>query len=286
MKMLKKDILNNEILGEKDIIILRFQFFKKSQTLKIIIKCRDILNNIEEDEFKKIVLKNLGFHVEIEILCYRDVTNCTIDNIAEEHWPSVVEEVARKFPLIRALLYSKNREVKDRTIYIYSGTPALINHANNKMANTLIEGAIKDIFDVSARVEFKFDEKLSSTDNYEAAKVEENKKIIKDVMSGRLVTPGSLSSPSSQEKGEAKKESSESKQPEKKREFQTYKRAPKDENTVMGGAIKMETTNISEIDERSGYVAIIGEVFKTEIIETFIQYFWMFYEAYIMISKH
>ena len=66
--MLKKDILNNEILGEKDIIILRFQFFKKSQTLKIIIKCRDILNNIEEDEFKKIVLKNLGFHVEIEIL--------------------------------------------------------------------------------------------------------------------------------------------------------------------------------------------------------------------------
>ena len=154
MKLLKKDILNNEILGEKDIIILRFQFFKKSQTLKIILKCCDILNNMEEEEFKKLVLKNLGFNVGIEVLCYRDVTNCTIEDIAGEHWSSAVEEIARKFPLIRALLYSENREVKDKTIYIYSGTPALINHANSKKASELIAGAIKDIFGVSARVEF------------------------------------------------------------------------------------------------------------------------------------
>ncbi|WP_455793819.1 PolC-type DNA polymerase III [Clostridium butyricum] len=266
MKMLKKDILNNEMLGEKDIVILRFQFFKKSQTLKIIVKCCDILNNVEEEEFRKLVLKNLGFHVEVEIICYRDVTNCTIENIAGEHWSSAVEETARKFPLIRALLYSENREVKDKTIFIYSGTPALVNHANNKKAGVLIEGAIKDIFGVGARVEFKFDEKLASIHNYEAAKLEENKKIINDVMSGRLVTPGSLSQSSG--KSESKKDISESKQPEKKREFQTYKRAPKDENTIMGGAIKMETTNICDIDERSGYVAIIGDVFKTEIIET------------------
>ena len=264
MKMLKKDILNNEMLGEKDIVILRFQFFKKSQTLKIIVKCCDILNNVEEEEFRKLVLKNLGFHVEVEIICYRDVTNCTIENIAGEHWSSAVEETARKFPLIRALLYSENREVKDKTIFIYSGTPALVNHANNKKAGVLIEGAIKDIFGVGARVEFKFDEKLASIHNYEAAKLEENKKIINDVMSGRLVTPGSLSQSSG--KSESKKDISESKQPEKKREFQTYKRAPKDENTIMGGAIKMETTNICDIDERSGYVAIIGDVFKTEII--------------------
>ena len=74
------------MLEEKDIQLLRFQFFKKSQTLKIIIKCSEILNNIEEEEFKKLVLKNLGFHVETEILCYRDVTNCTIDDIVGEHW--------------------------------------------------------------------------------------------------------------------------------------------------------------------------------------------------------
>ena len=79
---------------------------------------------------------------------------------------------------------------------------------------------IKDIFGVSTRIEFKFDEKLAVSHNYEAAKIEENKKIIQDVMSGRLITPGSLSVSSSSSKSEAKKESTEAKQPEKKREFQ------------------------------------------------------------------
>ena len=265
LKALKKDILNNEMLEDKDIQILRFQFFKKTQILKIVIKSYYGLNNIEEDEFKKIVLKNLGFNVEIEILCYRDVSNVKIEEIIGEHWSTAVEEVARKFPLCRALLYSDNRKLKDKTIYISSPVQALIKHAKNKKVGEFLEGAINDIFNVSLKVEFAFDENLAVEDNYEEAKREENKRIIKNIMNGRVIEPGSLSA---QDGNTPKKEKAEEKPQEKKREFQTYKRAPKDENTVLGGAIKIETTDIAEIDERSGYVAVIGEVFKTEVIET------------------
>ena len=161
LKALKKDILNNEMLEDKDIQILRFQFFKKTQILKIVIKSYYGLNNIEEDEFKRIVLKNLGFNVEIEILCYRDVSNVKIEEIIGEHWSTAVEEVARKFPLCRALLYSDNRKLKDKTIYISSPVQALIKHAKNKKVGEFLEGAINDIFNVSLKVEFVFDENLA-----------------------------------------------------------------------------------------------------------------------------
>ncbi|MDO5518265.1 MAG: PolC-type DNA polymerase III, partial [Clostridium sp.] len=168
-------------------------------------------------------------------------------------------------PLCRALLYSDHRKLKDRTIYISSPVQALIKHAKNKKVAEFLEGAINDIFNVSLKVDFVFDESLAENNDYEQVKKEQYKKIIKDVMNGRVIEPGSLS-----DSGESapKKENKESKPAEKKREFQTYKRAPKDENTVLGGAIKIDTTNIVDIDERSGYVAIIGEVFKTEVIET------------------
>jgi DNA polymerase-3 subunit alpha (Gram-positive type) len=39
------------------------------------------------------------------------------------------------------------------------------------------------------------------------------------------------------------------------------------ENTIYGRNISLESIDIKDIDETSGYIAIIGEVFKTEIIE-------------------
>ena len=264
IKSLSKEIHKNEMFEDKNIQLLRFQFFKKSDTLKIILRSIDPLNASEEEELKALILKKLGIDINIEILCYRDVTNCTVKEIGTEHWISVVEETARKYPLSRHLLYSTKRETKDNIIYVYSGNITVINHTVNKKVNLEIESRIKDIFNRTIRVEFKYDPNLSIEDEYENRKIEENKQIVKEVMKNRNIASQSVTEKkannSNGTNGEAKTE--------KKKEFQTYKRAPKDENTVLGGAIKIEATNIKEIDERSGYVAVIGEVFKTEVIET------------------
>ena len=154
IQKLKKDIINNELLKDKDIRILRFQFYKKSHTLKVVIKSMDSLHLTEEDELKNIIIKNLGIQVEVDILCYKDVTNVSLDCIVSEHWSSVVEETARKYPLCRTLLYSPKRKVENKTIYIYSGNDTLIKHTMNKKIHTIIESNIKDIFDITARLEF------------------------------------------------------------------------------------------------------------------------------------
>ena len=57
------------------------------------------------------------------------------------------------------------------------------------------------------------------------------------------------------------------KKPYEKKE-NTYKREPKGENAIYGRNISIEATEIKDINETTGYVAIIGEVFKTEMIET------------------
>ncbi len=261
IKILRKEINNNETLEDKEIQILRFQFYKKSQTLKIILKSVETLSQNEEDDLKKIVLKILTFDVNIEILGYKDVSNASLEDIIGQQWSNVVEEIARKIPLCRPILYSMNKQIEGKTINIYSGNQTLINHAINKKVTLLIESSIKDIFDVNVKVQFNFNEALSLQKKYEANKKEENIKIIKEAMDNKAINGGQTS-------GNNYNNDKYTPKAEKKSDYKYYKKEPKDENTVFGRSIKMDTTEIKEIDEASGYVAIIGEIFKTEMIET------------------
>jgi len=262
IKILKKEINNDEALEDKEIQILRFQFYKKSQTLKIILKAVETLNQQDEEALKKIVIKSLGFDVNIEILCYKDVNNIGLEDIIGREWSNVVEEIARKVPLCRPILYSTNKQIDGKTINIYSGNETLINHAINKKITSLIESSINDIFNIKVKVQFNYNEALVLQEKYEARKKEENIKIIKETMDNRVVTGSQTSNSNSS------KENYNGPKVEKKTDYQSYKREPKDENTVYGRSIRMDTTEIKDIDETSGYVAIIGEVFKTEMIET------------------
>ena len=57
------------------------------------------------------------------------------------------------------------------------------------------------------------------------------------------------------------------KKPYEKKE-NTYKREAKAENAIYGRNISIEATPINEINERSGYVAVLGDVFKVDTMET------------------
>ncbi|CAG9706470.1 hypothetical protein CNEO_42483 [Clostridium neonatale] len=58
IKSLSKEIRKNEMFEDKNIQLLRFQFFKKSDTLKIVLRSIDPLNSSEEEELKSLILKN------------------------------------------------------------------------------------------------------------------------------------------------------------------------------------------------------------------------------------
>lgn len=64
----------------------------------------------------------------------------------------------------------------------------VINHTVNKKVDLEIESRIKDIFNRTVRIEFKYDPNLSIEDEYENRKIEENKQIVKEVMKNRNIS--------------------------------------------------------------------------------------------------
>ena len=84
LKLIKKEINKNESLEDKGINIIKFQFLKKSNLLKVVLRGKDGLNNQEEDEVKRAIKKTLGIDINIEVLFYRDISNLTLNEIVEK----------------------------------------------------------------------------------------------------------------------------------------------------------------------------------------------------------
>lgn len=259
IKGLYLNLNKKESLYEKGLKILRFQFFRKSNLFKVILRALETLNEDEEDYFKNTVKKALGVDVNVEILCYKDVRDTSVEEIANKYWMEVIGEVLRKNPLAKEILCSKNKKVEENKIIINYGCQALINHIRNKHIEEEISSHIDDIFNRKVKVEFRYDESLAE-DNYEEKKLEENKQIIKDALEGRIESH-SQENPSKEKKEKTKYEN-------KKYEKQPFKREPKGENTILGRNISNQSIPIKEINETSGYVAVTGEIFKVETLET------------------
>ncbi|MCI6190148.1 MAG: PolC-type DNA polymerase III [Clostridium sp.] len=259
IKGLYLNLNKKESLYEKGLKILRFQFFRKSNLFKVILRALETLNEDEEDYFKNTVKKALGVDVNVEILCYKDVRDTSVEEIANKYWMEVIGEVLRKNPLAKEILCSKNKKVEENKIIINYGCQALINHIRNKHIEEEISSHIDDIFNRKVKVEFRYDESLAE-DNYEEKKLEENKQIIKDALEGRIESH-SQENPSKEKKEKTKYEN-------KKYEKLNFKREPKGENTILGRNISNQSIPIKEINETSGYVAVTGEIFKVETLET------------------
>ncbi|MEG2738562.1 PolC-type DNA polymerase III [Clostridium sp.] len=257
---LNKEITKNEKLEEKEIKLNRFQFYKKSNILKVVVKCKENLNEEDEKWLISLVKKNIRLDVKIELLVYKDVEGASTSDIVNKYWSDVVLNIVKKNPLSKNALFSKYKTIEGDNIIIKYGSEAIVKHLKKKDVERMVSSQINDIFGRKIRVVLEYDKSLED-DNYEENKALENKKIVDDILQGRIISdaPTSASSDTS------------NKTPQKKTQnegYQKYKREPKGENTILGRNISQEAINISEIDETSGYVAVIGEVFKTEIIET------------------
>lgn len=257
---LNKEITKNEKLEEKEIKLNRFQFYKKSNILKVVVKCKENLNEEDEKWLISLVKKNIRLDVKIELLVYKDVEGASTSDIVNKYWSDVVLNIVKKNPLSKNALFSKYKTIQGDNIIIKYGSEAIVKHLKKKDVERMVSSQINDIFGRKIRVVLEYDKSLED-DNYEENKALENKKIVDDILQGRIISdaPTSASSDTS------------NKTPQKKTQnegYQKYKREPKGENTILGRNISQEAINISEIDETSGYVAVIGEVFKTEIIET------------------
>ena len=262
MTLLSEDILKKiiieinktESIYDKEIKIVRFQFLRKSNLLKVVIRGKEYLLKDEEKIVKKAMKKVLGINIDIDILFYKDVSDITLNEIIENYWLDVIKDIIKKTPLAKTLLLTAIKEVKDNKVIVKNGYDKLTDHLINKDIPKEIITSINNIFGVNAKVELMYDPKMEVKHSYDE-KDKQEKEYIKNILSGR--EPGG--SKSKQESVEKPKKSFEKKE---------FKREAKSENSILGRNISLEATPIKDINETSGYVAVLGDVFKTEIIET------------------
>lgn len=260
LKKLTLEINKHESLEDKDLKIIKFQFLKKSNILKVVLRGKEKLAIEEEQLIKNIICKTLRIKITVEVIFYRDASDINLEEVIEEHWIECISAIIKKTPLCKTLLLNCKKIVKDNKILVLNGYDKLTEHFNSKDGSKNIENSIKLIFGINCRVEVKFDPDMEVVISPEEAARKERELIAK-AMSDRAKEVSSAPQAAKPTNKPAEKK------PYEKKE-NTYKREAKAENAIYGRNISIEATAIRDINETSGYVAVLGEVFKVETMET------------------
>ena len=239
---------NNDILTNK-IKLLRIQYLKKSNKLKVIVKCYKELNTFEEKYIKDTITKKLDFLGKLDLIVYKDISNVSIQEIAKKYWLDIVNNLASSVPVSKECLLTSVRKIESNTLNICSGNSFICNILKGKNIESMIKNTIFDMFGMNISIKLDFDSALIQKDYFEI-KETENKDILKQINQEVSATKQTVTNKSYNQKQGF--------------DYST----PKNENTIMGRNICEDIITINNIDETSGKVAICGDVFKVEIIET------------------
>ena len=262
IKKLTLEINKHESLEDKELKIIKFQLLRKSMILKVVLRGKEKLAHEEEELIKKIICKTLMIRITVEIVFYRDASDITLDEVIQNHWIECISETIKKTPLCKSLLLNCRKEVNENKVSVFNGYDKLTEHLKGKGGEKNLEDTVKAMFGISCRFEIKYDPAMEVVIDY-AAREKEEKELLNKAMQARVQEMSKASTASNKP---VEKKPVEKKPYEKKEN--SYKREPKAENAIYGRNISIEATSINEINERSGYVAVLGDVFKVETMET------------------
>ncbi|WP_291633032.1 exonuclease domain-containing protein, partial [Clostridium sp.] len=261
-EMLKNEFNLNEETLEDDIKVIRVQYLKKSNKLRVLIKSFEDINDNKKILIKNIISKRLCGSSDInlndiQLVCYKDVSDATIEDVKDKFWLDVVNVIATSQPSSKDSLLKSSRIIENGMLKIQCGNDFMCKILRDKNIEVLIKNTVNDMFGINSVVKLEHNSELS-TEDYFGKKEKENEVIIKEII-GNINT----------EKKDKPQSNNESNDKTNKFTRPAYRKdEAADENTIMGRNIKGETIEISEIDEASGIVSICGDIFKIKIIET------------------
>ena len=255
IKKINATLKSDEKLDRLEFNLEKFQLVKNRNLLKAVIRSQDKISHENCELIKKYICRTLGFQIDVELVIYIDISDASLEQVVNEHWLDVIGNIISGCPMIKPFLVDSKRIVKDDVIIIESAFDYLMEYSKKRGVDISIRNILKDIFGLECKIEFKFDDSL--VDN---SYIEEQKRIEKEIIQG--IKTRQIDAP--------KKESGDEKikTPEVKAYYEYGESAKRNENTILGREIKQEVMDIVDIDEKSGYVTVAGDVFKTEIFET------------------
>ena len=255
VKTLQRDFNCNGNSLEENIELLKIQYLKKSNKLKVVVKSRENLNQEIQNRIKNIINKKLGSSFNVDLICYRDISNVSLKEISENYWIQLVDVISSYIPVCKEFLLKSPRKVENDAIEIFSGNEFICGFLKNKGIEKLMGKGISDIFGVNCSITLNYDEKLN-VENYLEESEKKEKKYIADILNCKNV----------------KNENSDNIQ--RYRQNKKYggnshrETVSSGGNVIFGRSIRGDITDIRSITEISRSIIIKGEIFKREIIET------------------
>ncbi|MGL5245562.1 MAG: exonuclease domain-containing protein, partial [Sarcina sp.] len=211
-----------------------------------------------EQIIRKYIWEAIGLNINIEFICYIDVSDMSIEEIIKNYWVNIAESIMKKHPVMKELLVSSKKEIEGNILTIVSGNEFLCELGKKRNIDVLLKSNIKTFFGMNITIVFRYDESIE-TCNYEEYKKVQNEAIVKQVLDNMNLDI--INKP--KEKADNNKENTVRKQYDIR-----GKDEPRNENIILGRIIKEEAVDILGIDEGSGIVTVVGDVFKTDIFET------------------
>lgn len=261
VQLLKNEIDTNENILEKDIQILRVQYLTKSDKLKVVLRSINEINENTKKLIKKLILKKLYCFNNIDLICYKNISNLTLEEVMKEYWIDIINNVAVKVPVCKKFLSNAVKSINDNYISIEIGDEFICKLLKSKNVEQLIQNSFYDIFGIKCRVSLGLNLDLEEKNYFQSKEIEE-KSLIQSILNQKAI-----SSKVSVSEGKVASKNLNATERSNNKDF-AQKKVNKNPNAILGRDAVGEITNIDSINETSGRVTICGDVFKVNIVET------------------
>ncbi len=251
--MEKKDssMINTSI---EEFKILKIQYLKQKDILKIIVRAYEEVHEELEAQIRSFVKKNIGAFENIDIVYYKSLSNVSLEEAVDKYWIDINHSIVNSIPACKEFFKKCTRRIDNDTIVLSYGNEFLCKMMRARNVERLITESIYNIFGIKSKVTISYDSSLID-ESYDKMKEEENKQIFqKSLKDNNIQSYGSTQGQS------AKKQNG----------FDGNNKEPaKEENMILGNKqINDELTDIRELTDSSGIVAVCGDIFKVDIVET------------------
>lgn len=249
--ILKNDLNNEEHNSLKNIKLIRIQYLKRSNKLKLILKSRETITDLQRKFLKKTIIKKINHISNVELICIRDISDITLKEVCNKYWNDIIEALTSYVPLCKVCLLKAVKTISNDKLTISIGNEFLYDFLKNKNIERLIRYYILNIFGINPVVKLVYDSNLKQSIDFELPS-KSAIDIIKKNINTSHKNVNSFSNINLHKKVESNTIDNQN-----------------DVKIIMGKNIfSQNITNIVDINEASGTVTICGDIFKTEIIET------------------
>ncbi|MGL4731640.1 MAG: PolC-type DNA polymerase III [Clostridium sp.] len=260
VEILKNHLDENKDISDYDIKVLRIQYLKKSEKLIIYLRGDSGLNQHIKDKVEEALYNILSVFKNIECIWYVDVKVASLEEVCTMYWSDLINDVTLKNPTVKVALLSCEKEVEENIVKLKIANKFICDILRNKNMDQLIRSTLKKVYGVDGNIKIVNDSNAKV--DYFKEKEKENVNIIQEVMKN---TP--IESKKDAPKKEKVSNNNSKDSGFRKPRYDKTKDA-NDENLIIGKHVSTEPTPICELDQTSGFVSVIGDVFKVEIIET------------------